>query len=97
MCLYILELLDPQDGFARHRQLGALIKVKELTSHMRNTGHFFDPLCAVGIIILSIGVHVGKAFLGRKMPNGMLSPSTGRELVPHRGRYPRAQAVSSLT
>ena len=88
MCLYIIELLDPQDGFAHHRQLGALIKVKERTSHMRNTGHFFDPPRAIGIIILSIGVHVGKAFVGRKMPIGMLSPSTGRELVPHRGRYP---------
>ena len=88
LCLYIIELLDPQDGFARHRQLGALIKVKERTSHMRNTGHFFDPPRAVGIIIPRIGVRVGKAFVGRKMPIGMLRPSTGRELVPHRGRYP---------
>ena len=34
--LNIIEFLNPQDGFARHRQLGAFIKLKELTPHMRN-------------------------------------------------------------
>jgi hypothetical protein len=34
--LNIIEFLNPQDGFARHRQFGALIKLKELTPHMRN-------------------------------------------------------------
>ena len=34
--LNIIEPFNPQNGFARHKQLGALIKLKELTPHMRN-------------------------------------------------------------
>jgi hypothetical protein len=52
---------------------------------MRDTGHLFDPPCAVGVIISGIGVRVGKAFIGSQMLTGMFSPSAGGELVPHRG------------
>jgi hypothetical protein len=63
-----------------------LIKVKELTPHMRNTGHLLDPPRAVGVIVPRIGIRMGKAFIGRQMPIGMLRASAGGELVPYGGR-----------
>ena len=84
MCLNIIELLGPQHSFASYRQLGALEKVKELTPHMRNTGHLLDPPRAVGVIIPCIGIRMGKAFVGFQMFTGIFSPSAGGELVPHR-------------
>ncbi|MFT5005965.1 MAG: hypothetical protein ACI8YI_001581 [Paracoccaceae bacterium] len=49
MCLNIIELFNPQHGFARHGQLCAFIKVKELTPHMGHAGHLFDASRSVRI------------------------------------------------
>ncbi|MFT4708319.1 MAG: hypothetical protein ACI9PU_002168, partial [Ascidiaceihabitans sp.] len=59
---------------------------KKLASYIRNTGHLLDPPRAVGVIVPSIGIRVGKAFIGRQMLTGLFSPSAGGELVPHRRR-----------
>ena len=96
MCFNIVELLDPQHSFARHRQLGALIKVIELTPHVRHAGHLFDASRSVRVIVARIGVRMGKALVGRQMLTGMSAPRLVENWYHTAGGTPLAQVPSFL-